>query len=95
MTAFTDAMDKLAAEIATAASGEDINLGDKIDAFKALVPYYAQQMKHKVSDNDDSEDDFASFQSRIHASENGHGERESGVRGGGRNGNGAEFDPSS
>lgn len=84
MTAFLDEMDLLAAEIAKAARAAATALDIKIDAFKALTPYYAHQMKNK--DKDDPEDDdlpnFGNFQSRIHAvAEIDDGADESGVRG--------------
>lgn len=67
MTDFIDDMEELAADIALKAGG-DIALNDKIDAFKALMPYYAIQMKNKGKD--DSDDDmptFDQFHDKIHA----------------------------
>jgi hypothetical protein len=94
MTAFTDQMDKLAAEIAAASCDVEgsnvarVPLGDKIDAFKALMPYYALLMK-KQDDKPDEDDlpNFDNFTANIHASENDHGSDEPGVRGSRRNGN--------
>ena len=54
MTDFTDDMDELAADIAIKAGG-DVPLNDKIDAFKALMPYYAIQMKNKGKDEPDDD----------------------------------------
>jgi hypothetical protein len=95
MSDFFDAMDKLAAEIAKAACNSDeadavvVPLGDKIDAFKALTPFYAFQMKHKGEE--DPEDDllptFDNFQKNIHATEQANGTDEPGLRGRRRNGN--------
>ena len=88
MTAFTDEMDKLAAEIAREA-GQDVKaFGDRIDAFKALMPYYAIQMKNRGKDvEDDDLPTFDSFTRQIHATENEDGEGEPGLRDRRRNGN--------
>lgn len=87
MTDFLTEMDQLAAEIAKAARLAATGLDDKINAFKALTPYYVQQMK-KGSDEDDSDgDDFGSFASAIHATETTNGPAEPGVRDSRRNGN--------
>lgn len=69
MTDFVDDMDELAAEIAIAAGAQDVALGDKIDAFKALMPYYALQMKNKGkdADADDNLPNFDNFTNKIHA----------------------------
>ena len=88
MTDFTDEMDKLAATIAKGANGDEKPFGDRIDAFKALMPYYALQMKNRAQDaEDDGLPDFDTFASSIHATEVGHGTDESGVRDRRRNGN--------
>ena len=88
MTAFTDEMDKLAAAIATAAGAENRAFGDQIDAFKALMPYYAIQMKNKGDDTGiDDQPNFDNFASSIHATEHYDGPDEPGVRGSRRNGN--------
>lgn len=84
MTDFLTEMDQLAAEIAKAAREATTNLDIKIDAFKALTPYYAHQMKNKSKDDDIDDDlpNFGNFQSRIHAvAETDDGTNESGVRG--------------
>lgn len=73
MTDFIAAMDKLAAEIAEAACntgnpGDDkVPLVDKIDAFKALMPYYVQKLKKKggEDDPDDDQPNFDNFQNQI------------------------------
>lgn len=69
MSDFTDDMDQLAAEIAVSAGASDVALGDKIDAFKALMPYYALQIKNKGKDADANEDlpNFDNFTNKIHA----------------------------
>ena len=88
MTDFTDEMDSLAASIAREAGQDAKAFGDRIDAFKALMPYYALQMKNRAKDaEDDGLPDFDSFASSIHATETVNGEGEPGVRGGRRNGN--------
>ena len=90
MTDFTDEMDKLAAGIAKAANAVDDEkaFGDQIDAFKALLPYYALQMKNRGKDEpDDDSPNFDNFTSQIHASEHSDGNDEPGVRGSRRNGN--------
>ncbi len=72
MTGFTAEMDKLAAAIAREAgeTGEAAKaFGDKIDAFKALMPYYAIQMKNKGQEpsEDDELPNFDNFTNKIHA----------------------------
>lgn len=66
---FTDDMDQLAAEIAVSAGAQGVALGDKIDAFKALMPYYALQLKNKGKTVDLNEDlpNFDNFTNKIHA----------------------------
>ena len=85
---FLSEMDQLAAEIAKAARSDSTNLDIKIDAFKALMPYYTHNKKLK--DKDDSEDgdlpNFDNFASNIHATETDDGAEQSGVRGSRRNG---------
>lgn len=72
MTDFTDEMDKLAASIAKEAGSEAKAFGDRIDAFKALMPYYAIRMKNKGKDDtDDNLPNFDNFTNAIHATENG------------------------
>jgi hypothetical protein len=69
MTGFTDEMDKLAASIAKEAGNDAKAFGDKIDAFKALMPYYALQIKHGGGDDPESDDqpNFDDFTNKIHA----------------------------
>ena len=88
MTDFTDEMDKLAAAIAKEAGFDEKAFGDRIDAFKALMPYYAIQMKSKgeVIEHD-ALPNFENFTASIHNTENADGEREPGVRDRRRNGN--------
>jgi len=87
MISFVEEMDKLAAEIAKAANMAAIDLPSKIDAFKALVPYYAQQMKRGKPDDDTDLNTFEAFQAQIHATETVNGANEPRVRGSRRNGN--------
>jgi hypothetical protein len=88
MSGFTDEMDKLATEIAKALQSDGVALGDKIDGFKGLTPYYVWQMKNKASETDkDDLPNFDNFTSSIHATENDDGEGESGLRDRRRNGN--------
>lgn len=81
MSDFMTAMDALATTIAGDA-GKAENLSDKVEAFKALVPYYVQKMKHKAGD--DGTDDtptFDNFASKITNAEQGNGREKSGIRG--------------
>lgn len=89
MTDFLTEMNQLAAEIAKAAREAASDLNIKIDAFKALTPYYAHQikLKGKLDPADDSLPNFDNFASNIHATETDDGADESGVRGSRRNGN--------
>jgi len=88
MTDFTDEMDKLAAELAKNANMAATSFGDRLDAFKALMPYYAIQMKQKGSDEpDDGLPNFENFTSQIHATENDDGGDKPRVRNSRRNGN--------
>jgi hypothetical protein len=69
MTGFTDEMDKLAAQLAKDANMVEKNFGDRLDAFKALMPYYAL-LKKNAGKGDDADDDlpnFDNFNSKIHA----------------------------
>lgn len=86
---FVAEMNLLAAEIAKAAREDATGLDIKIDAFKALTPYYAQQIKLKGKGDPEDDDipDFDKFASSIHATETDDGANESGVRGSRRNGN--------
>lgn len=69
MTDFTDEMDKLAAQLAKDANAAEKAFGDRLDAFKVLMPYYAVQMKNKGNDPDSDEDlpNFDNFNRNIHA----------------------------
>jgi hypothetical protein len=67
-TDFEQDMEQLAAEIAAGAGAADIALHDKIDAFKALMPYLVLLKKGKKTDEDDTDTpNFGSFQKSIHA----------------------------
>jgi len=100
MTDFTAEMDKLAAELAKDANMAEKAFGDRLDAFKALMPYYVVQMKNKGKEIEiDDMPNFDNFTSQIHASdsrtpadsgglwEQANGSDEPGVRGSRRNGN--------
>lgn len=65
---FEEDMEQLAAEIATNAGAADVPLHDKIDAFKALMPYLVLLKKGKKDTDEDDEDlpNFGNFQKKIH-----------------------------
>lgn len=87
MTDFVTEMDQLAAEIAKAAREDKTDLDIKIDAFKALMPYYAYNKKLKDKDVDGDLPNFNNFQSNIHAAaEQADGSDEPRVRDSRRNG---------
>ena len=68
MTGFTDEMDKLAAQLAKDANMAEKAFGDRLDAFQALMPYYALLMKNKGKDDgDDDLPNFETFNTKIHA----------------------------
>lgn len=88
MTDFVNEYELLAAEIAKSLREAATALGDRIDGFKALTPFYLQKMKGKK--NDDPDDDlpnFDNFTANIHATETTNGTDEPGVRDRRRNGN--------
>ena len=88
MTEFTVEMDRLASQLAQDANGCEKSFGDRLDAFKVLMPYYALLLKQQgktVEINDLPT--FDNFSSRILASEHVDGEGEPGVRDRRRNGN--------
>lgn len=68
---FLDEYEGLAEEIAVQARNANVVLGDKIDALKALTPFYVHKMKNmkEVPDIDDLPT-FDNFQRNIHATEN-------------------------
>ena len=80
-------MDLLAASLAKDANMAEKNFGDRLDAFKALMPYYALLLKNKGKDADDDEDNFGAFADKILTAENADGADEPRLRGGRRNGN--------
>ena len=68
MTDFTNEMDKLAAQLAKDANMAEKAFGDRLDAFKALMPYYALLLKNKATDEPgDDLPNFDNFTSKIHA----------------------------
>lgn len=69
MTDFTDEMDKLAAQLAHDANMSEKAFGDRLDAFKALMPYYALLKKNAGKDDPEDGDlpNFDNFRSNIHA----------------------------
>ncbi len=88
MTDFLTEYEALAAEIAKEARMAEKAFGDRIDALKALTPFYIQKMKGvKKDDDSDGLPNFDNFTSQIHATENSDGTDESGVRDRRRNGN--------
>jgi hypothetical protein len=89
MTDFTDEMDRLAASLAKDANMAEKAFSDRLDAFKALMPYYALLIKNKGGrdDADDGLPNFDNFQAAIHVTENDDDSDEPGVRGSRRNGN--------
>lgn len=71
MTDFLTEYEALAGELAQAARSETIAFGDKIDALKALTPFYVHKMKSmKPVEDSDGLPTFADFQSGIHAAGN-------------------------
>lgn len=82
MTGFTEEMDKLAASLAKDANAAEKQFGDRLDAFKALMPYYALLLKNKGKNDDEDPDlpTFDNFQASIHATETSDGTAEPGVR---------------
>ena len=68
MIDFTVEMDKLAAQLAADANAAEKAFGDRLDAFKALMPYYALLKKTKSKDEpDDDLPNFDNFSNKIHA----------------------------
>ncbi len=64
---FTEEMDHLAAEIAKELRLAATALGDKVDGFKALMPYYTLKAKNKPETPDDDLPNFENFNAKIHA----------------------------
>jgi hypothetical protein len=88
MTDFLTEYEALATEVAQAARLSATVLGDKIDALKALTPFYVQKMKNmKLVPEDDGMPNFDNFTSSIHATEHDDGTDEPGIRDRRRNGN--------
>jgi hypothetical protein len=70
MTDFLTEYEALATEVAQAARLAATALGDKIDALKALTPFYVQKMKNMKPVDDSADLTFDNFQRTIHATEN-------------------------
>jgi hypothetical protein len=88
VTDFLTEYEALATQVAEEARMASTALGDRIDALKALTPFYVQKMKGmKPVSETDGFPNFDSFQSSIHATETTDGDDEPGLRGRGRNGN--------
>ena len=85
MTDFLTEYEELAAEIAKEAREDSRALSDRIDAFKALTPFYLQKTKGKKADAEETDGfTFSNFQLET---EQPDGSDEPGVRGSRRNGN--------
>ena len=69
MSAFTEEMDALAASLAKDANMAEKAFGDRLDAFKALMPYYALLKKNEKNDgpDDDNSPNFDNLRNRIHS----------------------------
>jgi hypothetical protein len=67
---FLEEYEGLAEEIAVEARGATVVLGDKIDALKALTPFYVHKMKNMKEVPDTEDLTFDNFQRAIHATEN-------------------------
>jgi len=88
VTDFLTEYEALATQVAEEARMASTALGDRIDALKALTPFYVQKMKNmKPVNESDPFPNFDSFQSSIHATETTDGDDEPGLRGRRRNGN--------
>jgi hypothetical protein len=70
MTDFLTEYEALAGELAQAARADAIGFGDKIDALKALTPFYVYKMKNMKPVDDTPDLTFDHFQRTIHATEN-------------------------
>lgn len=69
MTDFLTEYEALAAEIAREARMAEKAFGDRIDALKALTPFYVQKVKGRKPDDSDDNDlpNFDNFNTKIHA----------------------------
>ena len=67
---FLEEYEGLAEEIAVEARAATVVLGDKIDALKALTPFYVYKMKTMKPVDDSADLTFDNFQRTIHATEN-------------------------
>jgi hypothetical protein len=65
---FKDEMEKLASKIAAEAQEDSRALADRVDAFKALHPYYVLLTKQKRGEDED-ENTFENFTAQINAAE--------------------------
>ena len=82
---FDEALEKLAAKIATEASLDATKLPDRIDSLKALTPYYALRVKERLRLGDDIDDTGAfDFTQGLPGTEEANGAAAAGVRTGPR-----------
>ncbi len=72
MTDFLTEYEALATEVAQSARAASQTFGDRIDALKALTPFYVYKMKNMKPVDPTDDLTFDSFTRNIHA-ENGHG----------------------
>ena len=87
MSDFLTEYEALATQVAEEARMASTALGDRIDALKALTPFYVQKMKNMKAVDPVDTLNFDSFASSIHATETTDGDDEPGLRGRRRNGN--------
>ena len=87
MSDFLTEYEALATQVAEEARRDATALGDRIDALKALTPFYVQKMKNMKPVDDAGALNFDAFASSIHATETTDGDDEPGLRGRRRNGN--------
>lgn len=73
MTDLRKSLDKLADSVAKEAARDGTDLQEKIDALKALTPYYVATQKHGSSEDDSGELTFGDLQSQIDGQEPLHG----------------------
>ena len=88
MIDFLTEYEELAAEIAKEAREDSRALSDRIDAFKALTPFYLQKTKGKKADTEEADGfTFSNFQLDVTENNDGIAGDEPGLRDRRRNGN--------